>query len=432
MSENEINEEEVFEKKEKKLKLPNLFKNKKSIAIIIVLVIAIILVSIELTTNCITNLIYSSIGTTGNTIGNISNCGYSVAKGDYIYFVAPSDDMNTTNIYKVKNGSSDIETIYEGAYDIRGLNIIGNNLYFINISFENATEEDDQVDNKIYKMNLDSSNLTVINDNDFSYDSYDLYAIGNRIYYVGEDYNVYKMDLNGGSRELVAETGTGLLAIDKDYIIYNKDDGNSDDYVTYIKSLKNGDERTITGGRIFTPDIYNGYIYYLTDDQGISKISVNGGDSETVLDGQAYNLNIYNDTIYYLNYKNEENEDYTVCIYKMNINGGDPEIVKEFSYYSSFINLVNDYIYYMDMDDEKAFINLINVNDSTEIELHNWNYNDTGSADQSYTAEDTENISEEVETSDDVQSTPDESEQTETATNEEKEEVVEEATETEE
>ena len=183
-------------------------------------------------------------------------------KGDFIYYVAPSENMQTTNIHKIKKGTSDSKIIYYGGYDIRALNIVGNKLYFINISDEQSDDEDG-IDNKICKMNLDGSDFKIINDNDFAYDYYDMYAMGNRIYYVGEDFNVYKMDLNGGNRQLVAKTGTGFLAINQQYIIYNKENDDSSDYITYIRKLNGTEETKITGDRIFTPIFYGKYIYYI-------------------------------------------------------------------------------------------------------------------------------------------------------------------------
>jgi len=367
---NNFNEDEVFEKRtsRKKTGTKNILKNKKVIlliAIVIILIIAKILIS------GIINLI---VPQKGNTVGNISNSGYSAEKGNYIFYVAPSSDMNSTNIHKVKKGSSESETIYNGKYDICSLNIHDNKLYFISISYDDVTDEDG-VDNKIYKMNLDGSNPTVINDNEFAYDYSDMYIIKNKIYYVGEDHNVYKMNLNGKKRELVAETGTGFLAINEKYILYNKENEEGNDYITYIKSLSKNDEKPVNGSRLYTPDIQGKDIYYFNEEQKIKKINIKTGKEETVYDGSAYNLNIYKDNIYYLAYKDEANEDYTICLHKLNIKDGKTQLMKEFTYYSSFINIVNDYIYYMDMDNDKAFINLLNVNDpSNEIKLYEWSY----------------------------------------------------------
>lgn len=371
---NEINEDEVFEKKESKIKptLKKILAHKKIVAGVIIAVILVCLVAMELTTGSISNLFYFNAGM-GNSAGNITNCGYSVAKGDTIYYVAPSENMEHTNIYKVKKGSSDFEKIFEGGYDVRALNVIGNHLYFINIiSDEN---QEDAIDNKIYKMNLDGSKTTVINDNEFACDYYAMYAVNNQIYYVGTDYNVYKMDLNGGNRKLVAETGTGFLAVNEKYILYDKPNEDSTNYITYIKELGGTEEREVNGTRIFTPILQGDMIYYINQNEVLAKMPITGGDEEIMLDHTIYNLNLANDTIYYIDLKNSENaEEYAFSIYKLGLDGGEPEIVKDFAYYSSFLNIVDGYAYYMDMDEEKAFVNLVNLNDDNEIKLYEWEY----------------------------------------------------------
>lgn len=372
---NEINEDEIFEKKESKInpKLKKLFTNKKILIGIILVILVIILGILEWTTGMISNLLPID-KKMGNTVGNIINCGYSVAKDDFIYYVAPSEDMQNTNIYKSKKGSSDFEVIFTGGYDIRALNIVGNKIYFINISDEESNDED-QVDNKIYKMDLDGSNATVINDNDFAFDYYDMYAINNRIYYVGTDYNVYQMDLNGGKRKLVAETDSGFLAISPQYIIYNKENEEGSDYITYIRKLTGGEERAINGSRIFTPIMDGDSLYYINQNQVLAKMPIDGGQEEIIHNGTVYNMNIANGFIYYLNYKDEASEDYTVSIYKLNLQTGEEEIMKDMSSYTSFLNIVDDYAYYMDMDEEQAFVNLVNIHDKNEIRLYNWKYN---------------------------------------------------------
>jgi len=370
---NEINEDEVFEKKESKMKpkLQKIFKSKIVIIVLVLILIVAILAGVEIGTGAISNLF--SVGEMGNSTGNIINCGYSVEKDGYIYYVSPNQDMYTTQISRVKAGTKESEVIYTGNYDIRGLNIVGNKIYFINIAIENTTDEDG-VDNKIYKMNLDGSNLELINDNDFAYDYYDLYIVKNHIYYVGTDQNVYQMDLNGGNRQLVAETGTGYLAMNDQYIIYNKGKEDESDYVTYIRSLKQGEERAITGSKILSPILEQNFIYYVDENQHLARTPIMGGDTEKITDYTVYNMNIHNGFIYYLNYKDEASEDYTVAVYKLSLDGGEPQLIKELSNYSSFLNVVDDYVYYMDMDEEKAFINLVNVNDLNEIRLYEWEY----------------------------------------------------------
>ena len=52
-----------------------------------------------------------------------------------------------------------------------------------------------------------------------------------------------------------------------------------------------------------------------------------------------------------------------------------PEIIKELSAYSTFLNVVGEYTYYMDKNENEAFVNLIHTkNNKDEIRLHNWTY----------------------------------------------------------
>lgn len=368
------NEDEIFEKRETNIGGNFVKKIKKFIVPIIVIAIILILAIIEFTTHFFSNLINLN-GKVGNTVGNITNCGYSVENGNYIYYISPSENMEKVNINKVEKGKTDSEIIFEGDYDIRSLNISNNKMYFISLSHQNLSEND-SVNNKIYSMNFDGSEATVINDNEFANDYLDMYVVGNKIYYVGTDYNVYSMDLKGGNRQLEVESHNGFLAINNKYIVYYKEKEGNEDYITFIKSLNKNDERELTNSRVNTPDIYGDYVYYINENAGISRINVNGGEPEVIREGSTYNMNIYNGNIYYLNYKDEANEDYTVCIFKMSIDGGDAVNIKELSYYSSFVNIVNGYIYLMDMNIEegKSFISLVNVDDSNEIILQEWKF----------------------------------------------------------
>lgn len=304
----------------------------------------------------------------GNTQGNIINCGYSVKKDDYIYFVSPNEDMNATQISRVKSGTNQSEIIYKGDYDIHSLNIIEDKIYFISI-FE------DGINNKICKMDLDGSDLMVINNDDCSCNYYDMYTVNNKIYYVGKDNNIYTMNLQGENRQLLIETGTGFLTMNDKYIIYNKNVETSENYITYINTLNGTEEREIISEKISNPIIYNDYIYYINSEQYLEKMSITDNKKEEVTDYKIYCMNILNGFIYYLNYKDEVNEDYTVALYKLSLDDGQSEIVKELLNYSSFLNVIDDYAYYMDMDEEKAFINLVNVNDFSEIKLNEWFYN---------------------------------------------------------
>lgn len=369
------NEDEIFENRESHSNVgKNLFNIMKKFKILIsVFLIVSILIILELSTNCFSNIIFN---TEGNTIGNIINGGYSVEKGKYIYYAAPSEDMNKVNINRIEKGKNNSTVIFQGDYDIRSLNVKNNKIYFVNIKNESISHSD-TLNNQIYCMNLDGKDAKVINDNEFSNDFLEIYVVKNRIYYVGTDNNVYSMDLNGGNRELEVESNTGFLAINDKYIVYNKSKEDNDTYVTFIKPLGKDDEREVVANSLINiPIFYNNYIYYIDEKNEISRISLSGGSPEKIYSGSAYNMNIYDDNIYYLNYRDEANEDYTVCIFKMNIDEKEPVKIKELNYYSSFINLVNGYIYSTDLNPEesKSYISLINIDDFSETILQEWKF----------------------------------------------------------
>ena len=312
----------------------------------------------------------------GNIPGNISNMGYSVQKGEFIYYVAPGETLENMNIYRTQKDSFEAELIFTGGHEIRSLNVFGNQLYFVNLVSEIAENETQEIklDNKIYKMNLDGSSASIINDNEFSEKYFNLYIVKNEIYYVGTDENVYKMDKNGENRKLVIKTGTGMLGMQEKYLIYNQEENGN--YITYIRDLETSQEKAITGSEIFSPIIYGEDIYYTNANQNIAKISMNSGKEQILYQGMAYCMNLYDNNIYYLediSLEQEENEA-SACIYKLNINGGEPILIKELAYYTTFINLVNEHVFYMNINEEKAFISLININDLSEINFFEWDY----------------------------------------------------------
>ena len=119
------------------------------------------------------------------------------------------------------------------------------------------------MDNKIYRMKTNGDKLTVINDNEFNNDCYEIYVIDNYVYYIGTDNNIYKMKSDGSNRTLVAENGTGYLGITDKYIIYNVLPDGSEDYTTYIMNLDGTNPRPIIEGeRFYSVNIDGNYIIF--------------------------------------------------------------------------------------------------------------------------------------------------------------------------
>ena len=79
----------------------------------------------------------------------------------------------------------------------------------------------------------------------------------------------------------------------------------------------------IEGERFYSVNIDGNYIYYTNIDKQICKTKIDSGTSEVMLDTTAYNMNLYKGYIYFLNYKDLENEDYTVCLYRIKADGSE-------------------------------------------------------------------------------------------------------------
>lgn len=311
----------------------------------------------------------------GNTIGNIRNYGYATERGRWVYFLSPNEDDSQMGIFKMKKGDKKQKSkkqIVMDSFDILSLNVNKNYIYFIAIS-KDAFNENDDVDNKIYKVKTDGSDLKVINDNEFNNDCYEIYVVKDKIYYIGTDENVYKMDLNGGNRELVLDKQTGYLGITDKYIIYNDQNSEQADYITSIATLDGKNQRAIIENtRLYSVNIIGDYVYYTNESKQICRVKLDGTNQEMLYDTTAYNMNVSGDYIYYLNYEDEANSNYTVCIYRVKTNGKTetPEKLKSLETYSSFIDVIDDWIIYMDSSEKEGFINLIKTNGSEEIKVY--------------------------------------------------------------
>lgn len=253
--------------------------------------------------------------------------------------------------------------------DVISINVYNGYLYFIGVSPDAYTEED-ELNNKIYKMKTNGDKLTVINDNEFNNDCYEIYVIDGSIYYIGTDNNIYKMSLNGTDRTLVAENATGYLGVTEKYIIYNVETSGAEDYTTYIMDIDGTNQRPILEGkRLYSVNIEKDYVYYTNVDKQICRTKIDSGEEELLVDTTAYNMNLKDNYIYFLNYKDAANSDYTVCLYKVKTDGSEKEAtsIKELDTYSSFINVVGDWVVYMDSNDSEGFINLVKNDGSDTV-----------------------------------------------------------------
>ncbi len=396
---NDVNKNKV--KKEKKSG-----KKIKIFVIILVLITVIIVGSMF--------FVKKSTNTVGNTISNIRNYGYTAVQGSWIYYVAPSEDGKRVCIYKSKIDGSEKKYILQEDWDILGLNVKDDYIYFIAISYEPVesnsdttnSEPVDTINNKIYRMKTDGTDLEVINNNAFHNQSYEMYVVDDSIYYIGVDQNIYSMKLDGSDVKRINEDHSGFLGITKDYIVYNvpkdgEEDENSNvesndennvensvenektddeevedtEFETFIMNRDGTDKHTVTGDRLNSINIVDNWIYYVDGSKHIYKVKIDGSENTLISDSvEAYNLNITNKYIYYLSYNDDSEQN--VSLYRMNLDGTDNKEIYKLDNSSSYLNVVNDHAVFMDNNDDFGTINLVDSNGQNRVKLYELNLKD--------------------------------------------------------
>ena len=316
----------------------------------------------------------------GNTIANIRYYGYCAMEGDWIYYFADNEDFSASRICRIKNTGASRSIIFEQSeLSVYSINAINGYIYFTGIT-DGAYSETDTLDNKIYRMKNDGSDVEVINNNNFSNITYSIYVIKDKIYFTGTDENVYKMNLDGTNIEQVLANGTGFVGVNERYILYDSIDtvDGKSAQVTYIVGLDGKDPKPIVAGKkLYHVNIENDYIYYLDKDQHIYRIKIGSNKEELLYSGTAYLLNVYNNYAYYFNYTNEEAT--TVGIYKLNLldTSSKPELVKTLSKMSYYVDVVRDYANYLDSNDKYVSLNLLKTDGSlNNIQLFTYSIED--------------------------------------------------------
>lgn len=369
----EIEEKSSKKPKEKKEKKPLSPKVKIALAILVILVIV--------AGSIFAYFKFFRANTIGQTIGNNNNnYGYATSQGDWIYYMSFNDDATGVAIYKIRQNGEDNTLLAEGDWEVLSLNAVGDYIYFI--AFETVTDEDGNsaTANRIYKMSLDGTELTVINDCEFSEYCYAIYVINDTIYYIGEDYNIYSMDTNGENVTQITENECGYTGITDKYILYNDFPENPEsetDLITYIMDIDGSNVREINGERLYNPNIIDDYIYYVNEENTeIHRINIDGTDDTLIYETTAYNMNVSGDWIYYMDYESydADTEVGVLCIYRVKTDGSEQETVLTFDNYSQVINIVDDWIYYTDYDDEGYYIGMIKTDGSEKVNLYTYQF----------------------------------------------------------
>lgn len=375
----EVSEEKVEEKVEEKSEENSGEEKKKSdkkavgiasgiVAVCLITVIAIIVCIVSFVTGLVEVPDTLKTNTVGNSTGNILNSGYGVEDNKYIYYIAPDSELVDICIYRANKDGSNIKELYRTKETLISLNAMGGDLFFLSLAQEYDNNGDVVINNKICRMSKDGKDFCVINDNEFHDYCYEIYVVKDRIYYIGEDVNVYTMDLYGGDRKLELDKERGYVAVTEDHIIYNEfidEEKDPEKFETYIYFKETAESKVIVEDqKTYSTTILGDTVYYTDESGAIYKKNINDLAADPILlcDTEAYYMNATEEGIYYMNYTSPEDE--TISIFKVDLDGKNNVVLKtlESANGADFINIIGDWVMYTDSDGIELFMNLTNKN----------------------------------------------------------------------
>ena len=204
-------------------------------------------------------------------------------------------------------------------------------------------------------------------------------VVAGKIYYIGEDECIWYMDLDGKNKTRLNENASGFEAINEKYIVYNMptfEDG-EETSVTYIMDRSGKNARKINGERIYTPIIYKDYIYYLTQEHYLHRITIDGKNDEMLSDAKAYSLNVSDNGIYYFREIYSETGTVTaIAIYRMNPDTKKSQKIYTLEEDSNTLCLTDDWVFFLDSNDEEGRMDIISADGKQRINLFTLYYSD--------------------------------------------------------
>ncbi|MDR2719723.1 MAG: DUF5050 domain-containing protein, partial [Nitrososphaerota archaeon] len=181
----------------------------------------------------------------GNTTGNIVNGGYYAQQGDYIFFMNNSD---SGKLYKVRVDGNDLTKLCDDP--CKYVNVMGEYVYYSKGSRGS--------NGKLCKIKTDGSNRTQLNNDDSAY----INVLDDWIYYCNESDNqkLYKMRINGENRQKLCDDKSISINVVDNWIYYSN---RSDDYKIYKIAVDGKSKLKLNDDDCSFINVVNDWIYYI-------------------------------------------------------------------------------------------------------------------------------------------------------------------------
>lgn len=304
-------------------------------------------------------------GNRGNTVGNINNYGYCVAKDGWIYYSDYQGDQSI--IYKI-NGSKRTQLIKEQKANVFFLNVVDGWIYYNKADLSKRDAKGLPVQSIICRMKTDGTEKTEISTTGLL-DHFSV--VDGFIYYSYFDSSnkqkVCKMKMDGSEKKEVLNTNKLILNFNvvNNWMYYIEIDNSTHTGRIYKDKVDGSDKKELTKEEkldLFDLNVEGDCIYYKKVDKKtkaatICKMKTDGSGKVEISqeDACAWSiLNVTNNWIYYMkdtkDLKDGKQQNYNCTIYKVKTDGSKKTEIFNKGMYISRMNIVGEWIYYTKVD----------------------------------------------------------------------------------
>ncbi|UNC91112.1 DUF5050 domain-containing protein [Candidatus Contubernalis alkaliaceticus] len=274
----------------------------------------------------------------GNTTGNISNYGLAALQGNWVYF---SNEGDGGKLYRMNLDGSDLTRLNED--NSKYINVVGSWVYYANV--------DD--DYKVYKIKTDGSGLTRLND-DYSRS---INVVGEWVYYIEYgDYDgyeatrIYKMKTDGTERNRLNDRSACSMMVMEDWVYYTTYEHMLSYCGALYKVRIDGSGDTAVNSDWGKTVIADGWAYYchFQDEFRVYKVNLDGSGRTRLNDDWSRSINVAGDWVYFI-----IGDPYYGPIYRMKTDGSSRTQLNNDA--SDSINIIGDWLYYSNNLDNSLY-----------------------------------------------------------------------------
>ncbi len=300
-------------------------------------------------------------GTVGNTSGNLLNGGLFCEDDGKIYFANPYD-QNT--LYSMDTDLTNAKKIFDD--NVSYLNVAGKYVFY--------TKRNDKktVDSDAF-MSLSTTGLYRITKNGrklgrlYNDPTQVACLYGNSVYYQHYDQKkgllLYSAAIDGSEDTQILDEPCAPYIVEDNSIYYT---GMKEDHAIRRVGTNGGSSEVLLDGNFTGLSKQGDYLYFLDmeDNYSLKRMPLAGGSVETLISDRlaTYNVSRQKDVVYCQIDNGKENG-----LYEYDLSSGSLNLLASGDY--NYLNLTEEYLFYEEFDQSKAYVLNLATNSSEELKL---------------------------------------------------------------